>query len=172
MAVGHAYVFPSFPTPVLTQVFFPKPPTTIPTCFCRGLCCRDPKTEGLLLKLSWQMAKVMVASIFSLSSNIFHRLRYSLYYVSHVWDCMLYTVRSKPTLSTSAFTITKQYPVLIILEKTAFENIVGKWENTDNQLFLHIISTGRRLASLYHALVFVVHPSMWKYVINFSFKNL
>ena len=32
MAVGDAYVFPGF----LTQLFFPKPPTTFPTCFCRG----------------------------------------------------------------------------------------------------------------------------------------
>ena len=36
MAVGDAYVFPWFLTPVLTQLFFPKPPTTFLTCFCRG----------------------------------------------------------------------------------------------------------------------------------------
>ena len=36
MAVGDAYVFPGFLTPVLTQIFFPKPPTTFLTCFCRG----------------------------------------------------------------------------------------------------------------------------------------
>ena len=36
MAVGDAYVFPGFLTPVLTQLFFPKPPTTFPTGFCRG----------------------------------------------------------------------------------------------------------------------------------------
>ena len=36
MAVGDAYLFPGFLTPVLTQVFFPKPPTTFLTCFCRG----------------------------------------------------------------------------------------------------------------------------------------
>ena len=36
MAVGEAYVFPGFLTPVLTQLFFPKPPTTFLTCFCRG----------------------------------------------------------------------------------------------------------------------------------------
>ena len=35
MAVGEAYVFPGFLTPVLTQLFFPKPPTTFLTCFCR-----------------------------------------------------------------------------------------------------------------------------------------
>ena len=36
MAVGDAYVFPGFLTPVLTQLFFPKPPTTFLTCYCRG----------------------------------------------------------------------------------------------------------------------------------------
>ena len=36
MAVGVAYVFPGFLTPVLTQFFFPKPLTTFLTCFCRG----------------------------------------------------------------------------------------------------------------------------------------
>ena len=36
MAVGDACVFPGFLTPVLTQLFFPKPPTTFLTCFCRG----------------------------------------------------------------------------------------------------------------------------------------
>ena len=29
-------VFPGFLSPVLTQHFFPKPPTTFFTCFCRG----------------------------------------------------------------------------------------------------------------------------------------
>ena len=36
MAVGDAYVFPGFLTPVLTQLFFPKPSTTFLTCYCRG----------------------------------------------------------------------------------------------------------------------------------------
>ena len=36
MAVGDAYVFPGFLTPVQTQLFFPKPPTTFLTCSCRG----------------------------------------------------------------------------------------------------------------------------------------
>ena len=36
MAVGDAHVFPGFLTPVLTQFFFPKPPTTFLICFCRG----------------------------------------------------------------------------------------------------------------------------------------
>ena len=36
MAVSDAHVFPGFLTPVLTQLFFPKPPTTFLTCLCRG----------------------------------------------------------------------------------------------------------------------------------------
>ena len=36
MVVSDAYVFPGFLTPVLTQLFFPKPLTTFLTCFCRG----------------------------------------------------------------------------------------------------------------------------------------
>ena len=36
MAVNDAHVFPGFLTPVPTQLFFPKPPTTFLTCFCRG----------------------------------------------------------------------------------------------------------------------------------------
>ena len=36
MGIGDVYVFPGFLTPVLTQLLFPKPPTTFLTCFCRG----------------------------------------------------------------------------------------------------------------------------------------
>ena len=36
MAVSDAHVFPGFLTPVLTQIFFPKPLATFLTCFCRG----------------------------------------------------------------------------------------------------------------------------------------
>ena len=36
MAVGDAYVFPGCLTLVLTQLLFPKPPTTFLTCFYRG----------------------------------------------------------------------------------------------------------------------------------------
>ena len=36
IAVDGAQVFPGFFTPVLTQLFFPKPPTTFLTWFCRG----------------------------------------------------------------------------------------------------------------------------------------
>ena len=36
MAVGDAHVFPGLLTPVLTQLFFPEPPTTFLTCFCSG----------------------------------------------------------------------------------------------------------------------------------------
>ena len=36
MVVGDAFVFPGFLTPVLTQLFVPKPPTIFLICFCRG----------------------------------------------------------------------------------------------------------------------------------------
>ena len=36
MAVGDARIFRGFLTPVLTQLFFPKPPTTFLTRFCTG----------------------------------------------------------------------------------------------------------------------------------------
>ena len=36
MLVGDTHVFPGFLTPVLTQLFLPKPLTTLLTCFCRG----------------------------------------------------------------------------------------------------------------------------------------
>ena len=36
MAVDDAHVFTGFLTPVITPLFFPKPPTAFLTCFCRG----------------------------------------------------------------------------------------------------------------------------------------
>ena len=50
MAVGDAYMFPGFLTPVLTQLFFPKPPTTFLTCFCRG---ERRKYAGKKSRLNW-----------------------------------------------------------------------------------------------------------------------
>ena len=50
MAVGDADVFLGFLTPVLTQLFFPKPPTTFLTCFCRG---ERRKYSGKKSRLNW-----------------------------------------------------------------------------------------------------------------------
>ena len=50
MAVGDAYVFPGFLTPELTQLFFPKPPTTFLTCFSRG---ERRKYTGKKSRLNW-----------------------------------------------------------------------------------------------------------------------
>ena len=36
MEVADAHVFPGVLIPVLTKLFFRKPPTTLLTCFCRG----------------------------------------------------------------------------------------------------------------------------------------
>ena len=46
MAVGDAYVFPDFLTPVLTQLFLPKPPTTFLTSERR-------KYAGKKSRLDW-----------------------------------------------------------------------------------------------------------------------
>ena len=50
MAVDDAHVFPSFLTPELTQLFFPKPPTTFLTCFCRD---EMRKHIGKKVLLNW-----------------------------------------------------------------------------------------------------------------------
>ena len=50
MTVGDAYVFPGFLTPVPTQLFFPKPPTTFLTCFCSG---ERQKYTGKKSRLNW-----------------------------------------------------------------------------------------------------------------------
>ena len=50
MVVGDAHVFPGFLTPVLTQLFFPKPPTTFLSCFCRG---ERWKYAGKKSRLNW-----------------------------------------------------------------------------------------------------------------------
>ena len=44
------HMFPGFLTPVLTQVFFPKPLTTFLTCFCRG---ERRKHAGKKSRLNW-----------------------------------------------------------------------------------------------------------------------
>ena len=50
MAVGDAYVFPGFLTPVLSQLFFPKPPTAFLICFCR---CERRKYARKKSRLDW-----------------------------------------------------------------------------------------------------------------------
>ena len=50
MEVSDAYVFPGFLTPVLTQLLFPKPPTTFLTCFGRG---ERQKYAGKKSCLNW-----------------------------------------------------------------------------------------------------------------------
>ena len=50
MAVGDTHVFAGFLTPVLTQLFFPKPQSTFLTCFCRG---ERQKYAGKKVRLNW-----------------------------------------------------------------------------------------------------------------------
>ena len=46
------YMFPGFLTPVLTQLFFPKPTTTFLTCFCRGERRKYPGKKSRLNRAS------------------------------------------------------------------------------------------------------------------------
>ena len=50
MGVGDAHVFPGFLIPVITQLFFPKPPITFLTCFRRG---ERQKYGGKKSHLNW-----------------------------------------------------------------------------------------------------------------------
>ena len=50
MAVDDAYVFPGSLTPVLTQLFFLKQPTTFLSCFYRGEMW---KYTGKKIRLNW-----------------------------------------------------------------------------------------------------------------------
>ena len=99
MAVGDAYVFPGFLTPVLTHFFLPKPPTTFLTCFCRGerrkyagkksrldwgsnsqpqghesdtLTTEPPRWGTSLLKALWKIKKLLITSNFSFSHSVFY----------------------------------------------------------------------------------------------------
>ena len=80
MAVGDVYVFPGFLTPILTQLFFLKPPTTFLTCFCRGIYSNKiakaghitsslfthKETDKLLLKLT----KLLIGKTVTLLSQL------------------------------------------------------------------------------------------------------
>ena len=50
MVVSDTQVFPGFLTPVLTQCFLSKPPTTFLTCFCKG---ERQKYAGKKVRLNW-----------------------------------------------------------------------------------------------------------------------
>ena len=52
MAVGDAYVFPGFFHTSTNTLFFPKPLTTFPTCFCRG---ERRKYAGKRSRLNWEL---------------------------------------------------------------------------------------------------------------------
>ena len=98
MAVGDANVFPGLLTPVLTQLFFPKPQTTFHTCFDRGErrekgyrtgyrthnhLVMSPTRSQLtgpwflrvcstsLLKTLWEKEKLLVTAISTLLDNFF-----------------------------------------------------------------------------------------------------
>ena len=108
MAVGDAYVFPGFLTPVLTQLFLPKPPFIFLTCFSRS---ERPKYAG---------QKVCLNHVSNSQPP------------SHESDT-LNTVQ----LGQGKW-VNKKKPLLTILGKKPFQNLVGKGENAGNHNFLYL----------------------------------
>ena len=113
MAVGDTYVFPGFLTPVLTPLFFPKPPTTFLTCFCRGetrkyaakksrlnrgsnsqppghesdtLTTEPPGRGGKRFrKTLWKKVKLLIMSNFTFFHNVFYTIWLFKSFNSHIW---------------------------------------------------------------------------------------
>ena len=141
MAVGDAYVFPGFLTPVLTQLFFPKPPTTFLTCFCRGerrKICRKEKSPQPGIELSTTRLWVQHAQHWATRVGLQHRL-VSINVFLKDW----YPFFDKhPQQSVSSciwcywFTYSLTLSHTTSPRKKPFENIVGKGENAGNQHFL------------------------------------
>ena len=104
MVIGDAYVFPGFLTPVLTQLFFPKPPTTFFACFCRG---ERRKYDGKKSHLHQ-------------GSN--------LQPPGHESDTLTTEPPGRGKINTSVYS---NYPnFLTTMRKMSFENILVKGENT------------------------------------------
>ena len=57
---GDTFVFPGFLTPVLTQLFFPKPPTTFLTMLLQRWL-----SDGIVGKGSWKMCVTSIIICFS-----------------------------------------------------------------------------------------------------------
>ena len=63
MAVGDAYVFPGFLTPVLTQLFFPKP-TTLSK---KAMLYQHANVRNMWM--IWRLHPLTLASMFNISSH-------------------------------------------------------------------------------------------------------
>ena len=81
IAVSNAYVFPGFLTPVLIELFFPKPPTTFLTCFCRG---ERRKYTGKKVRLNRGSNSQPPGHE---SDIVWERVNYSTYFLPLVTKC-------------------------------------------------------------------------------------
>ena len=134
MAVSDPQVFPCFLTPVLTQLFFPKPPTTFLICFCR--------CERLERKFTSTGDRTLNHQIMS-PTFLSHLGRAAIYLVikqlqqegctlsvseaMHVFPCFF----TQGSMSTNhSQPLTTQSQLSTTLKKNLFKNIVG------NQHFL------------------------------------
>ena len=128
----HMIVFPGFLTSVLTQLFFPKPQTTLLICFCRGErreCARKKvrfnwvsnsqppghDSDKLTTELPWQ-------------AYLSDRKSYFMSYVTNFKQLSANTF----SLVTIELTLYRTIQTFNDPEKEAFENIVGKGENAVN----------------------------------------
>ena len=79
MVVGDAPVFPGFPTPVVTQLFFPKPPTTFLTYSCRG---ERGKYAGKKVRLNRELSKLKAFADHKI--NVTQKLKIMLGWVENI----------------------------------------------------------------------------------------
>ena len=149
MAVGDAYVFPGFLTPVLTLLFFPKPPTTFLTCFCRGERRKYAGKKSRLNRGSnsqppghesdtftteppWQGSpdEGCRIDLYNLKISCSAQVLILPFYISHEYDYLSHPPVTPPTYAFLS------YSRLLTTVQKAFGNILGKGENAGNQHFL------------------------------------
>ena len=140
MAVGDAYVFPGFLTPLLTQLFFPKPPTTFLTCFRRG---ERRKYAGKKSRLnrglnSQPPGHEFVTSNFSFSHTVFYSFGElsSIFIKFEIIICLNRGSNSQPpghesdTLTTEP--PSRKWNAITIISP---QRETGQWQTNPNYLF-------------------------------------
>ena len=129
MAVGDAkYVFPGCLTPVLTHLFFPKPPTTFLTCFCRGKRRNYAGKKSRLNRGSNSQppgheSDTLTTEPPGRGCTGKHSPKY-------------YIITLVLRLHLSVLTLSQISPVFTCLQYKSFENTVGNGEIAHNEQFL------------------------------------
>ena len=138
MAVGDVHVFPGFLTPVLTLLFFPKPPTTFLTCFCRGERRKYAGKKSRLIRGSNLQPPGHESDTLTAEPILF-AVANPLFIVNGSFKCIYTGIICHGDVFyyiTVLKRFTTQSRLLKTLKMKPFENIVGRGENADNQHFL------------------------------------